>query len=329
MSPARPPPSQHTLVSSAATSGIVASLKGSDHAVAASTSVARLSAPHCQITYTLGVLLGKGSFGSVYLGVNSKTGELLAVKQVELGVGFGEAKPGHRMEEQRLKVQQKMVDALHKEINILKELSHVNIVRYLDFEIRDNKMNVLLEYVSGGSIASLLTKIGKFSVPLVQFLTCQILRGIEYLHDQRIIHRDIKGANVLVVDDGTVKISDFGTSKKDKYESAIAYRYNSHMSVQGSVFWMAPEVVKVSGSQGYSAKVDIWSLGCVCLEMLTGHHPWGRLDEMQTMWRLGKGNSPEVPDDLTPEAKDFLEKCFTLDHEQRPTASQLLLHPLV
>jgi serine/threonine protein kinase len=111
----------------------------------------------------------------------------------------------------------------------------------------------------------------------------------------------------LVDKTGCAKIADFGISKKSDYN--LAYAYNSRMSLQGSVFWMAPEVIK---GKGYSAKVDIWSLGCVALEMLSGSHPWTKFNEMQALWRLGKENSPPVPQDLPEMAKEFLESCFIM-----------------
>ncbi|KAJ3332329.1 hypothetical protein HDU76_000609, partial [Blyttiomyces sp. JEL0837] len=245
------------------------------------------------IVWKKGQLIGKGSFGRVYFGVNLTTKELMAVKQVEMiPVRKGSAADTGKM-------RQKMVDA------------------------RDNTISVFLQYVDGGSIASMLSKYGPFDEELVRSFSCQILSGLAYLHERCIIHRDIKGANILVNKDGVAKISDFGISKKNEYK--MAYRYNSRMSLQGSVYWMAPEVIK---SKGYSAKVDIWSLGCVTLEMLTGNHPWRQLDEMQTMWRLGKENAPPVPEvGLSEGAREFLGQCFVIEPDERPTAVELLEIP--
>jgi serine/threonine protein kinase len=136
----------------------------------------------------------------------------------------------------------------------------------------------------------------------------------------------------LVDADGVAKISDFGISKKNEYQ--MAYQRVTRMSMQGSIYWMAPEV---ASAKGYSAKVDIWSLGCLVLEMLTGTQPWNGV-KGNIMLLLGQGNTPPVPDDLSPLAKDILEKCFRMyvhlvyifnvrDPEARPTASELLKHP--
>ncbi|KAJ3159282.1 hypothetical protein HDU86_001885 [Geranomyces michiganensis] len=287
------------------------------------------------VEWVCGPLIGKGSYGKVYYGVNVKTGEILAVKQVELAAKLpprkneGGASPAAGGGENaggggggKKDVRRRMVDALHREITLLKDLDHENIVRYLGYDTKGKTISVFLEYVSGGSVASSIATMGRFEEPLVRSLTCQILCGLGYLHERSIIHRDIKGGNILLDENGVAKISDFGISKKNEYK--FAYRFNSRMSLQGSVHWMAPEVIK---GKGYSAKVDIWSLGCLILEMFTGFHPWRQLDELQTMWRLGKENAPPIPDWLSKEAQDFLAQCFAIDPDERPTAAELLCHP--
>ncbi|KXS19798.1 Pkinase-domain-containing protein, partial [Gonapodya prolifera JEL478] len=272
------------------------------------------------VKWERGVLIGKGSFGSVYLAITREWG-LVAVKQVELSPPRMLGNQADAITSKR----QKLISALINEIRFLSELDHQNIVRYLGVFRTDLTLNVFLEYVSGGSIASMLSKIGKFEEVLVRSLVAQILYGLEYLHTRGIIHRDIKGANILVDEDGIAKISDFGISKKNDME---AYKYNSRMSLQGSVFWMAPEVIK---GKGYSAKVDIWSLGCLTVEMFTGHHPWRQrhdeISEVTVLYKLGQPNAqPPIPDSLSAEAKDFLQKCFS-DPDSRPTATELLDHP--
>ncbi|KAI9357266.1 kinase-like domain-containing protein, partial [Zopfochytrium polystomum] len=253
------------------------------------------------IEWRKGKLIGRGSFAQVFYGVNLTTSEIMAVKQVELIP----AKKGAGTETSKLR--RKMAEALKMEIRLLRELDHPHVVRYLGFDIEDNVISVFLQYVEGGSIASMLATYGAFETAMVRSFTSHIVEGLRYLHDRCIIHRDIKGANLLVDGEGLVRISDFGISKKSEYK--LAYKYDSRMSLQGSVFWMAPEVIK---GKGYSAKVDIWSLGCVVLEMLTGHHPWEQLNEMQTMWRLGKENAPPLPSTLEESARQFLGKCYVM-----------------
>ena len=280
-----------------------------------------------EMKWIQGQMIGAGSFAKVYYGANCVTGEIMAVKQVET-----------RGDPSSVKSRKKMLDALHCEVALLSDLVHVNIVRYLGYDIEPGFINVFLEYVSGGSVSSALSLMGPFPETLMRSVTLQVINGIKYLHDRQIIHRDVKGANskyklmvVLIDDDGKAKISDFGISKKLQ---TLAYTRSSVMSLQGSVFWMAPEVIK---GKGYSAKVDIWSLGCVVLEMATGDHPWEKVDEFQILWKLGSNRKPPMPETLTTECTELLRACFerygvfsdNSDPEMRPTASKLLLQPFV
>ncbi|ORX95587.1 Pkinase-domain-containing protein, partial [Basidiobolus meristosporus CBS 931.73] len=263
------------------------------------------------IQWVRGSLIGKGSFGKVYHALNAVTGEMIAVKQVDVPNMYQSVR------------QQKAVATLYAEIDLLKNLEHENIVQYLGFEVNENTINIFLEYVPGGTIASALVRHGALPVNVIKSFVRQTLLALEYLHERKILHRDIKGANILVDTDGICKISDFGISKKN--DDRIAYTSDSRMSLQGSIFWMAPEVIK---NNGYSAKVDIWFvLGCLLIEMWSGQRPWMQFNEIATMWKLGTMQGPPPPENLTPEARDFLEKCLTIDPEERPTASELLSHP--
>lgn len=262
-----------------------------------------------------GDLIGKGTYGRVYIALNATTGEMIAVKQVE--------RP--RTDSDREDSRQKgVVAALKSEIDTLKDLDHPNIVSYLGFEETAKFLHLFLEYVPGGSIASVLRKYGKLEETTIKFFVNQVLSGLSYLHERGVLHRDLKGDNLLVTLDGAVKISDFGTVRR----SDDIYNNVEGMSLQGSVFWMAPEVVSLS-KKGYSAKVDIWSLGCVVLEMFAGRRPWSDDEAIQAMFKIGKeGRAPPVPPDvrLSQEATHFLKCCFQLDPSCRPTASRLLEH---
>jgi mitogen-activated protein kinase kinase kinase len=156
------------------------------------------------IKWIKGALIGKGSFGSVFLAMDSQRGLLMAVKQVELPTGSTQ-------NEERKKG---MLTALEREIDLLKDLQHENIVQYLDSSMDDTHLNIFLEYVPGGSVTALLRNYGAFEEALVRNFVRQILQGLAYLHSRDIIHRDIKGANILVDNKSCVKISDFGISKK-------------------------------------------------------------------------------------------------------------------
>ncbi|KAF7363473.1 STE11-like protein [Mycena sanguinolenta] len=259
-----------------------------------------------------GALIGAGSFGKVYLGMDASTGLLMAVKQVELPTGSA---PNQERKKS-------MLSALEREIELLKDLQHENIVQYLYSSLDDDYLNIFLEYVPGGSVTALLRNYGAFEEPLVKNFVRQILQGLIYLHERDIIHRDIKGANILVDNKGGIKISDFGISKK--VEDGMGAGNRMHRpSLQGSVFWMAPEVVKQSG---HTPKADIWSVGCLVVEMLTGEHPWATLTQMQAIFKIGSSAKPTIPSDISNDAQDFLQRTFELDQEARPSAAELLQH---
>ncbi|KAL2809803.1 hypothetical protein BJX63DRAFT_434861 [Aspergillus granulosus] len=278
------------------------------------------SKPQRQPTFRIirGQLIGKGTYGRVYLGMNADNGEVLAVKQVEINSRIA------GQDKDRIK---EMVSALDQEIDTMQHLEHPNIVQYLGCERGELSISIYLEYISGGSIGSCLRKHGKFEESVVKSLTRQCLEGLSYLHDQGILHRDLKADNILLDLDGTCKISDFGISKK----TDNIYGNDSSNSMQGSVFWMAPEVIQSQG-QGYSAKVDIWSLGCVVLEMFAGRRPWSKEEAIGAIFKLGSlSQAPPIPDDVSmnvsPAALAFMWDCFTVDTFERPTAETLLTHP--
>ncbi|KAK5014808.1 mitogen-activated protein kinase kinase kinase [Cryomyces antarcticus] len=283
--------------------------------------------------------------------MNTTTGELLAVKQVEVNPKTAGTDKDKIRE---------MVKALDQEIDTMQHLDHVNIVQYLGCERKEYSISIFLEYISGGSVGSCLRKHGKFEECVVSSLTRQTLGGLAYLHREGILHRDLKADNILLDLDGTCKISDFGISKK----TDDIYGNDKSNSMQGSVFWMAPEVIRGGslgggdGAQGYSAKVDIWSLGCVVLEMFAGRRPWSKeevvvsihptsISWLSALWsheltafdnpqgaiyKLGSLNqAPPIPDDVAssigPAAVSFMYDCFTIDPADRPTAETLLRAP--
>ena len=266
-----------------------------------------------------GQMIGKGTYGRVYLGINATNGEFLAIKQVEVNPKVA------GQDKDKIK---ELVGALDQEIDTMQHLEHPNIVQYLGCERKEYSISIFLEYISGGSVGSCLRKHGKFEESVVSSLTRQTLAGLAYLHTEGILHRDLKADNILLDLDGTCKISDFGISKR----SDNIYGNDVTNSMQGSVFWMAPEVIRSQG-QGYSAKVDIWSLGCVVLEMFAGRRPWSKEEAIGAIYKLGSLNqAPPIPDDvsgsISAEAVAFMLDCFTIDPSERPTAETLLVrHP--
>ncbi|KAL2137365.1 hypothetical protein VTI74DRAFT_3305 [Chaetomium olivicolor] len=268
-----------------------------------------------------GALIGQGSFGSVYLALHAVTGELLAVKQVET------PSPGANTQNDARK--KSMIEALKREISLLRDLRHPNIVQYLGCGSSAEYLNIFLEYVPGGSVQTMLNSYGALPEPLVRSFVRQILNGLSYLHNRDIIHRDIKGANILVDNKGTIKISDFGISKKLEATNILnGANNNKHRpSLQGSVFWMAPEVVKQTS---YTRKADIWSLGCLVVEMMTGQHPFPDCTQLQAIFKIGGAKAtPTIPEHASEEAKAFLARTFEIDHNKRPSADELMECPFL
>lgn len=264
-----------------------------------------------------GALIGQGSFGSVYLALHAVTGELLAVKQVQAPA------PGATGQSETRK--RGMIEALKREMGLLRDLRHPNIVQYLGCSSSADYLNIFLEYVPGGSVQTMLNSYGALPEPLVRSFVRQILMGLSYLHGRDIIHRDIKGANILVDNKGTIKISDFGISKKLEQSHILGNATNNRHrpSLQGSVFWMAPEVVKQTE---YTLKADIWSLGCLVVEMMTGNHPFPDCSQLQAIFKIGGGTaSPTIPEHASEEAQSFLRQTFELNHDLRPSADELML----
>ncbi|KAF9091952.1 ATP binding [Mortierella sp. GBA35] len=260
-----------------------------------------------------GKFIGAGSFARVSLGWHRQHGTFMAVKQVELAVN-------NSYKEDKQKA---LVEALEREIDLLKELHHERIVQYIGSDIEKGHINIFLEYVPGGSIATLLANYGPFSEVLVRSFVKQILEGLDYLHECDIIHRDIKGANILVDNKGCIKISDFGISKKVEDHLKSIQVKSSRPSLQGSTFWMAPEVVKQIET---TYKADIWSLGCLVVEMFTGTHPFPQFSQMQALFQIGSNCTPDIPEDISDDAKDFLKMAFEVDYHIRPSARILLGH---
>ncbi|KAH6791396.1 mitogen-activated protein kinase kinase kinase 3 [Perilla frutescens var. frutescens] len=254
-----------------------------------------------------GKLLGRGTFGHVYLGFNSENGQMCAIKEVKVVSDDQSSKESLKQ--------------LNQEIHLLSQLSHPNIVQYYSSDLNEERLSVYLEYVSGGSIHKLLQEYGSFAEPVIQNYTRQILSGLAYLHGRNTVHRDIKGANILVDPNGEIKLADFGMAKH------IA-SCSSMLSFKGSPYWMAPEVVM--NTNGYSLPVDIWSLGCTVLEMAAAKPPWSQYEGVAAIFKIGNSkDAPEIPDHLSADAKNFIRLCLQREPSLRPTASKLLTHPFV
>jgi mitogen-activated protein kinase kinase kinase ANP1 len=265
-----------------------------------------LSVSSHPIVWRRGNLIGEGVFGKVFQAMNVDTGELLAVKVIKLS-----SDPS---------VAVKQFSVLSDEVDLLKSLNHLNITKYYqtDTHPESRSVSILLEYITGGSLRELLLRFGKFPANVIRSYTSQILRGLSYLHSQRVVHRDLKSANVLVTEDAIIKLSDFGCSKK-------LDRGGISMSVKGSPFWMAPEVVMETG---HSYPSDIWSLGCLVLEMASGAPPWSDVStKAAEVIRMisTPGMLPTMPD-VAEDLMTIIRKCLQRDPKLRPTAKELLQH---
>ncbi|XP_008940642.1 PREDICTED: mitogen-activated protein kinase kinase kinase 19, partial [Merops nubicus] len=266
------------------------------------------------VMWTRGEVLGKGAYGTVYCGLTSH-GQLIAVKQVVLDTS------------DQLTTE-KEYRKFHEEVDLLKTLKHINIVTYLGTCLEDNILSIFMEFVPGGSISSIINRFG----PLPEIVLCkytkQILQGVAYLHDNCVVHRDIKGNNVMLMPNGVVKLIDFGCARRLAWVSLSGTQSEMLKSVHGTPYWMAPEVINESG---YGRKSDIWSIGCTMFEMATGKPPLASMDRVAAMFYIGahRGLMPSLPDRFSGAAADFVRACFTRDQHERPSALQLLDHPFV
>ncbi|KAJ5787271.1 hypothetical protein N7457_002261 [Penicillium paradoxum] len=251
--------------------------------------------------YQLGDCLGKGAFGSVYRALNWNTGETVAVKQIKLT----------DLPKSELRV-------IMLEIDLLKNLDHPNIVKYHGFVKSAETLNIILEYCENGSLHSIAKNFGRFPENLVGLYMSQVLHGLLYLHEQGVIHRDIKGANILTTKEGLVKLADFGVASRTTGLS--------ESSVVGTPYWMAPEVIELSGATTAS---DIWSLGCTVIELLEGKPPYHNMQPMPALFRIVNDDHPPFSQGASPAVKDFLMQCFQKDPNLRVSARKLLKHPWI
>ncbi|CAI9116606.1 OLC1v1017799C1 [Oldenlandia corymbosa var. corymbosa] len=256
-----------------------------------------------------GRLIGRGTYGSVYVATNTKTGALCAMKEVDLIPDDSKAL--------------ECIKQLEQEIKVLRHLKHPNVVQYLGCETIGDRFCIYLEYVHPGSINKYVKEhCGAMTECVVRSFTRHIVSGLAYLHSKKTIHRDIKGANLLVDTQGVVKLADFGLAK---HLTGCA----NDLSLKGSPHWMAPEVLQAAMRKDATSElaygVDIWGLGCTVIEMLTGKPPWSDYNGVQAMFNV-LNKSPPIPDTLSPEGKEFLQLCFQRRPQDRPSAAVLLDH---
>ncbi|NXB47978.1 M3K3 kinase, partial [Leucopsar rothschildi] len=281
---------------------------GSESTLPAQDRSMATKSPSAPMNWRRGKLLGQGAFGRVYLCYDVDTGRELAAKQVQFDPESPETS--------------KEVSALECEIQLLKNLQHERIVQYYGC-LRDRAektLTIFMEYMPGGSVKDQLKAYGALTENVTRRYTRQILEGVSYLHSNMIVHRDIKGANILRDSAGNVKLGDFGASKRLQ---TICMSGTGIRSVTGTPYWMSPEVIS---GEGYGRKADVWSLGCTVVEMLTEKPPWAEYEAMAAIFKIAtQPTNPQLPSHISEPCRDFLKQIF-VEARHRPSAEELLRH---
>ncbi|XP_019405539.1 PREDICTED: mitogen-activated protein kinase kinase kinase 4 isoform X4 [Crocodylus porosus] len=253
--------------------------------------------------------IGEGQYGKVYTCISVDTGELMAMKEIRF-------QPNDH----------KTIKETADELKIFEGIKHPNLVRYFGVELHREEMYIFMEYCDEGTLEE-VSKLG-LQEHVIRLYSKQITIAINVLHEHGIVHRDIKGANIFLTSSGLIKLGDFGCSVKLKNNTqTMPGEVNSTL---GTAAYMAPEVITRAKGEGHGRAADIWSLGCVVIEMVTGKRPWHEYEHnFQIMYKVGMGHKPPIPERVSPEGKDFLSHCLESDPKMRWTASQLLDHPFV
>ncbi|KAG9344460.1 hypothetical protein JZ751_011130 [Albula glossodonta] len=253
--------------------------------------------------------IGEGQYGKVYTCINVDTGELMAMKEIRF-------QPNDH----------KTIKETADELKIFEGIKHPNLVRYFGVELHREEMYIFMEYCDEGTLEE-VSRLG-LQEHVIRLYSKQITTAINVLHEHGIVHRDIKGANIFLTSSGLIKLGDFGCSVKLKNNAqTMPGEVNSTL---GTAAYMAPEVITRAKGEGHGRAADIWSLGCVLIEMVTGKRPWHEYEHnFQIMYKVGMGHKPPIPEKLSTEGKDFLGHCLESDPKQRWTASTLLDHPFV
>lgn len=246
--------------------------------------------------------LGEGSYGSVYKALHKESGQVLAIKQVPVDTDLQE---------------------IIKEISIMQQCDSPYVVKYYGSYFKNTDLWIVMEYCGAGSVSDIMRLRKKtLSEDEIATILCDTLKGLEYLHRRRKIHRDIKAGNILLNTEGHAKLADFGVA--GQLTDTMAKRN----TVIGTPFWMAPEVIQ---EIGYDCVADIWSLGITALEMAEGKPPYGDIHPMRAIFMIPTKPPPSFrePDQWSPEFIDFVSQCLVKNPDERATAEYLLTHEFI
>uniref|UniRef100_A0A8D8PRX7 Mitogen-activated protein kinase kinase kinase 4 n=4 Tax=Cacopsylla melanoneura TaxID=428564 RepID=A0A8D8PRX7_9HEMI len=260
-----------------------------------------------------GFKIGQGRFGKVYTAVNNETGELVAMKEIQL----------------QKQNNGRFIQDMLVELRILEGITHSNLVKYYGVEFHREELLLFMELCTEGTLESLVqsTEDGLPEV-LIRRYTKQLVDAINLLHKNAIVHRDIKSANIFLTAEGhSLKLGDFGSAVKMNAHTTVPGELNGFVGTQA---YMAPEVFMNTNSTGHGRAVDIWSLGCVLVEMSSGKRPWAEYDSnYQIMFKVGMGETPSIPESLSDEGQSFGDLCLRHDPTLRASIFELSQHPFL